>query len=49
MAFMINYGEWEAEGWNVIHWVIFICASTLLLVVMMNLLISIIGDTYERV
>ena len=42
-------GEFDTDGFKYGHWIIFTLAAIINLVMMMNLLISIVGDTYERV
>ena len=49
ISFMIALGDWENDNFSLTEWVIFGFSSVLMLVVMMNLLISIVSDTFERV
>lgn len=48
-SFLVALGDWDADGFNFGQWVTFMLATVIMLVIMMNLLISIIGDTFERV
>ena len=48
---MIGLGDWgeTPDAFGSIEWILFALASVITLVIMMNLLISIIGDTFDRV
>ena len=48
---MIGLGDWgeTPDGFGSLEWILFALASVMVLVIMMNLLISIIGDTFDRV
>ena len=46
---MISVGEVDIEGLNLIVKFVLIATSIFILIVLMNLLISIIGDTFDRV
>ena len=43
------YGDFETDGYTTINWFLFLIASTLLPLVMLNMLIAIMSDTYARV
>ena len=49
ISFLVALGDWDNDRISFTEWVIFAFSSVLMLVVMMNLLISIVGDTFERV
>jgi hypothetical protein len=43
------YGDFQADDYSATNWVLFLIASTLLPLVMLNMLIAIMSDTYGRV
>lgn len=53
MIYLLMLGEFDVENFGTTNvflvWVLFIFASMFLIVVMLNLLIAIISDTFERV
>ncbi|CAG9330473.1 unnamed protein product [Blepharisma stoltei] len=49
MAYRIDLNDFDTKGFNSFEWVIFGCATLVNSIIMLNLLISIMGDTYERV
>lgn len=48
-SYLLNLGEFDTEGLSLTKSIIFFIVSIINPVVMMNLLISVIGDTYDRV
>ena len=48
-SFLIAVGDWDTGAFNLGQWITFVVATVVVLIVMMNLLISIVGDTFERV
>ena len=48
-AYLLNLGDFNTDGYGLFEWIIFFCASVINPLIMMNLLISIMGDTYGRV
>lgn len=46
---MISLGDYATDDYNVIDWIVFITASITNPIIMLNLLISIMGDTFGRV
>ncbi|CAG9332243.1 unnamed protein product [Blepharisma stoltei] len=49
MAYRINIGDYDVDGMNEIQWIFFFIASLINAIIMLNLLISIMWDTFERV
>jgi hypothetical protein len=43
------YGDFSPDEYTTANWILFIIASILLPLVMLNLLIAIMSDTYARV
>lgn len=48
-SFMINLGDYNTEEFRRLSWMFFVLAALVNPVIMLNLLISIIGDTYDKV
>lgn len=48
-AYLLMYGDFDTENYDGASWFLFICASIFMPLVMLNLLIAIMSDTYERV
>jgi WD40 repeat protein len=48
-SYRIAYGDYDVENYTNEKWVVFIVATVINPLIMMNLLISIMGDTYSRV
>ena len=48
-SYRIAYGDYDVENYTNEKWVVFIAATVINPLIMMNLLISIMGDTYSRV
>lgn len=48
-AYLLNLGDFDTEGYGLFEWLIFFFASVINPLIMLNLLISIMGDTYGRV
>lgn len=49
MSYLLNLGEFDTSDFTAIDWVIFITATIINPIVMLNLLIAIMSDTYGRV
>ena len=49
MSYRVNLGDFDLDGYDWVSWVFFILATLVNQVIMLNLLISIMGDTYDRV
>mmetsp|Transcript_47197 Transcript_47197/g.34502 ORF Transcript_47197/g.34502 Transcript_47197/m.34502 type:complete len:162 (+) Transcript_47197:3124-3609(+) len=45
----LMYGNFDTENYNIAGWIIFYFASILMTLVMLNMLIAIMSDTYARV
>lgn len=50
-TYRLNYGDFDTDAYgdNMMEWAVFVLASFINPLVMMNLLIAIMGDTYSRV
>ena len=49
-VYALQIGAFEVnDDWDALRWIIFISATIIELIIMMNLLISLLGDTYSRV
>lgn len=48
-AYLLNLGDFQTENYGPFEWVIFFFASVINPLIMLNLLISIMGDTFGRV
>ena len=46
---MLSLGEFDIDNLGVLSWIFFVVATLVVLIVMMNLLISIVSDTFEQV
>ena len=46
-GFLLVLGDFDTDPFGLVEWIIFTCAALINLVIMMNLLISILGDAYE--
>ncbi|OMJ77217.1 hypothetical protein SteCoe_23254 [Stentor coeruleus] len=49
VSFMMNLGEFNTEGFDGLSWVIFMFMSVLNVIVLLNMLIAIMGETFSRV
>jgi len=49
ISYRIDLGDFDTAGYSTIDWIIFFLASVVNPLIMLNLLISIMGDTYDRV
>jgi hypothetical protein len=49
LAYELNLSAFETDDYSTWQWIIFMLASIVNCVIMLNLLISILGDSYERV
>ena len=49
--YRVMFGDFATDAYheNVAKWVLFICASTLMALVMLNMLVAVMSDTYARV
>mmetsp|Transcript_39910 Transcript_39910/g.38464 ORF Transcript_39910/g.38464 Transcript_39910/m.38464 type:complete len:93 (-) Transcript_39910:243-521(-) len=45
----MTYGEFVIENYEAFDWVVFVLATLVMPLVLLNLLIAIMSDTYERV
>jgi hypothetical protein len=48
-AYLLNLGDFDTEGYGAFEWMIFFFASVINPLIMLNLLISLMGDTFGRV
>jgi len=48
-SYLLDLADFSTDGQGTLEWIIFFFASVINPLVMLNLLISIIGDTYDRV
>lgn len=48
-AYLLNLGDFDTSDYGAFEWMIFFFASVINPLIMLNLLISIMGDTYSRV
>ena len=46
---MLMYGDFDTNSYGVAAWILFTISSIFIPLIMLNLLIAIMGDTYERV
>lgn len=49
VSYRLDLGDWDAEYTSVFDWIIFFLATVINPLIMLNLLISIMGDTYGKV
>ena len=49
MSYRVNLGDFDLDGYDWVSWIFFFLATMTNNIVMLNLLISIMGDTYDRV
>jgi uncharacterized protein YqgV (UPF0045/DUF77 family) len=49
LAFQLNLGDFDPDKYSVGQYIVFIIAAIMNLIIMLNLLISILGDSYEKV
>jgi len=47
-AFTLLMGEFETTDFVSLEWVLFVCASIVNVIIMLNLLVSILGDAFEK-
>lgn len=47
--YRLDYGDFDTDNYTASQWSLFIFASVLNPLIMLNLLIAIMGDTYDRV
>jgi WD40 repeat protein len=48
-SYLLNLGDFDTDNYGLFEWIIFFFASVINPLIMLNLLISIMGDTYGRV
>lgn len=48
-SYLINYGEFDTDLYTWLEWVVFVMATCLNPLILMNMLIALMGDTYSRV
>ena len=46
---MLSYGDFDTEGYDTTKWVLFVIATIFLPLMLLNLLIAIVSDTFDRV
>ena len=49
ISFLISVGDFLIDDFNLLQYAIFTVATLIVLIVMMNILISLVGDTFDRV
>jgi peptidoglycan hydrolase CwlO-like protein len=49
LAFQLNLGDFDPDKYSVGQYIVFIIAAIMNLIIMLNLLISILGDSYDKV
>mmetsp|Transcript_26108 Transcript_26108/g.25732 ORF Transcript_26108/g.25732 Transcript_26108/m.25732 type:complete len:155 (+) Transcript_26108:435-899(+) len=49
MSYLFDVGDFDTSGMNTIQWVCFILVTLINMIVMLNLLIAIIGNTFGKV
>ncbi|OMJ71276.1 hypothetical protein SteCoe_30554 [Stentor coeruleus] len=49
ISFMMNLGDFETDGFDGLSWVIFMFMSVLNVIVLLNMLIALMGETFSRV
>ena len=47
--YLIMYGDFSVDGYSTSKWILFVFSSIFMPLVMLNMLIAIMSDTYERV
>ena len=47
--YRLMFGDFETDGYSQAGWVLFIFASVLIPLIMLNMLVAIMSDTYARV
>ena len=45
---MVALGDWDTSNFSSIRWVTFTCYTVVLTVIMMNLLIAVLSDTFAN-
>jgi len=48
-VYLVAYGDFQTDDYNAAEWALFILATCAMPLIMLNLLIAIMSDTYERV
>jgi len=48
-SYLMNFGEFDTENYHLFEWIVFVIAVMLNPLIMMNMLIALMGDTYSRV
>jgi WD40 repeat protein len=49
LSYRAAYGDWDLEGFQLSEWIWFFIVSAMNPLIMLNMLIAIMGDTYDRV
>lgn len=49
ISYRINLGDFDTDDYNFIDWLVFILATLINPIIMLNLLIALMSDTYSRV
>ena len=47
-AFVLILGDFDSSDFSFVQWTIFSCAALINVIIMLNLLVSILGDAYEK-
>mmetsp|Transcript_741 Transcript_741/g.416 ORF Transcript_741/g.416 Transcript_741/m.416 type:complete len:117 (+) Transcript_741:19-369(+) len=47
--YLLTYGEFTIDGYVPFDWIVFVLATLFMPLIMLNLLIAIMSDTYEKV
>ena len=47
-AFRLVLGDFESGNFSLVEWLVFMCAAIVNVIIMLNLLVSILGDAYEK-
>ena len=48
-AFLLDFGDFNLDGYNYLRVIVFIFSTILVPLVLLNMLIAIMGDTYDKV
>jgi hypothetical protein len=47
--YLVTFGDYSVEEYNSFMWILFILSTIILSLIMLNLLIAIMSDSYDRV
>ena len=48
-TYVLAFGDFNTDDFTVVEWLVFVGASLFIPLVLFNLLIAIMGDTYSRI